>query len=216
MTNHDSVPLFVLDAVSIAYQTEAGSVPILEHAKFELHSGDRVAIVGPSGVGKTTLLKLLGALIYPDEGQIHFRGQEISKMSQTKRAKLRLDAYSFIYQDYNLIPNLNAYDNIALQAIYKGNFSDERLNAIVERLNLTDRLTHLPHQLSGGEQQRVAIARSMLAEPDVLFADEPSGSIDPSLSDEIMSLISEETDRLGGALVFVTHNLDLVNLPIKW
>lgn len=189
------------------YQMGTSEVHALRQVSLRVAAGEFVALMGTSGSGKSTLLHLLGCLDTPTAGRYWLECQDVSKLSARERARVRNRRIGFIFQTFNLVPRLNALENVALPLLYRGEDRDarKRAAAILERVGLADRADHWPSQLSGGERQRVAIARALIADPVLVLADEPTGSLDSSTGAEIMGLL-EELNREGRTIVLVTHD----------
>jgi len=183
---------------------------ILSAIDMRVNAGEAVAILGPSGSGKSTLLGLLAGLDQPTRGQVSLLGQSLGDMSEDERAALRAGRVGFVFQSFQLLAGMTALENVALP-LQLGGHSGARQQAqqLLEEVGLGERLTHLPRQLSGGEQQRVALARAFAGEPEVLFADEPTGNLDAASGERIAELLFRLRDRAGSTLVLVTHDLQL-------
>ncbi len=189
------------------YLTLDGVITALDDVTLEIEDGDFVAIVGSSGSGKTTLLNMIGGLDIPDSGSVIINGKNITKLSPAKQAKLRRNTIGFIYQFYNLIPELNVTENITLPAELNGEeINLDTVNKIINKVGLTGREKAMPSSMSGGEQQRVAIARAIFNKPTILLADEPTGNLDNSNSEEIMGLLTELNQKYGVTVLVVTHS----------
>lgn len=184
-----------------------GKLTILHDLSLDLSRGDSLAIVGSSGSGKSTLLGLLAGLDLPSGGEIVLLGHALASLDEDQRARVRAAHVGFVFQSFQLLDSLNALENVMLPLELDGR-SDARQRAreLLERVGLGQRLTHYPRQLSGGEQQRVAIARAFAAEPDVLFADEPTGNLDTTTGERISDLLFELNRERGTTLVLVTHD----------
>jgi lipoprotein-releasing system ATP-binding protein len=187
-------------------------IPVLQGASGELYPGQAVALVGPSGAGKSTLLHIAGLLETPDAGQIVVDGEDCSLLSDAERTRVRRAEMGFVYQFHQLLPEFSALENVALPQMIRGErrrAAEARSRELLDGLGLAGRRDHLPAQLSGGEQQRTAIARALANEPRILLADEPTGNLDPSTAahvfDELLALIA----RSGVAALIATHNYDL-------
>ncbi len=194
------------------YQRGAESVEAVSGIDLEIKKGEFVVILGPSGGGKSTLLNLIGGIDHPTSGTVTVNGFALEKASEESLTRFRRDHIGFIFQFYNLLSALNAVENVSLPLMAKGvSFKQANLKAIqiLTRLGLEKRLKHLPSELSGGEQQRVAIARSIIAEPELILADEPTGDLDSRTADEITSLMRELNQQMGLTFVIATHNLRL-------
>ncbi|MGZ4300535.1 MAG: ABC transporter ATP-binding protein [Gaiellaceae bacterium] len=177
-----------------------------------IEQGEIVALVGPSGSGKTTLLQLLGALDRPTSGQVFFEGRDLNTLADNALADLRLRAFGFVFQTFNLIPTLNALQNVEAKVAPTGLPDGEmraRSLALLEEVGLRDRADHLPSQLSGGEQQRVAIARALSTEPRVVLADEPTGNLDSGTGTEVVDLLTSLSQERGHTVILVTHDVDI-------
>ena len=187
-----------------------GPLRILDEVGLEVRPGESVAIVGTSGAGKSTLLGLLAGLDEPSEGQVWLGGREITAMDEDGRAALRAESVGFVFQSFHLIASLTALENVMLPLELSGahNAQEAALEAI-RTVGLEARKSHYPHQLSGGEKQRVAIARAFVVQPEVLFADEPTGNLDQRTGENIVELLFSLNREFGTTLVLVTHDLDL-------
>ena len=189
-----------------------GNLEVLKGVSLEVQKGEIVTIVGKSGAGKSTLLHILGTLDKPDRGEVVIAGQHVHKMNARALAQFRNKHIAFVFQFHHLLPEFTAIENVAMPA-YIGKVADNKARAraaeLLEYLGLGDRLTHKPTQLSGGEQSRVAVARALMNQPDVIFADEPSGNLDTSTSKELHELFFRLRDDFQQTFVIVTHNNDL-------
>jgi putative ABC transport system ATP-binding protein len=184
-----------------------GDLTILHELSLELNKGDSLAIVGASGSGKSTLLGLLAGLDLPSAGAVTLAGHNLSDMDEDQRARIRAEHVGFVFQSFQLLDSLNALENVMLPMELEGRKdARERARVLLERVGLGQRLTHSPRQLSGGEQQRVAIARAFAADPDVLFADEPTGNLDSNTGERISDLLFELNRERHTTLVLVTHD----------
>ena len=202
----------IVRAVALGKQVETGRsrLTILEDVSFDVAAGETVAIVGASGSGKTTLLGLLAGLDVPTAGQVLIDGQDLSVLDEDGRAALRRRLVGFVFQSFQLLPALNALENVMLPMELAGNAgAREEALALLTRVGLAERLTHYPRQLSGGEQQRVAVARAFVTEPKVLFADEPTGNLDSATGEQVIELLFEMNREHGTTLVLVTHDPEL-------
>lgn len=184
-----------------------GELTILHDLSLDLLKGDSLAIVGSSGSGKSTLLGLLAGLDLPSDGNVALAGHDLGGLDEDQRARVRAEHVGFVFQSFQLLDSLNALENVMLPLELEGR-SDarERARDLLDRVGLGQRLSHYPRQLSGGEQQRVAIARAFAAEPDVLFADEPTGNLDSHTGERISDLLFELNQERGATLVLVTHD----------
>ncbi|MEK7378066.1 MAG: ABC transporter ATP-binding protein [Candidatus Binatota bacterium] len=190
--------------------TEVGEeIHVLRGLDLELAEGERLAIVGESGVGKSTLLHILGTLDRPSSGQVIYRGSDLSSLSEDALSGIRNREIGFIFQFHYLLPDFNALENVMLPALIRGwEWGRARTEAgrLLEMVGLQNRMTHRPGKLSGGEQQRVAVARSVILEPKLLLADEPTGDLDPSTGEEIQNLLFRLNEERRVAFVVATHN----------
>lgn len=191
-----------------------GSLQVLRGIDLQVNRGEVVAIVGPSGAGKTTLLQIMGTLDRPDEGEVIIDGQNVSHLSATKLAHFRNKNIGFVFQFHQLLPEFTALENVMIPALINGKSKREARQRALELLDfmgLTERADHKPNQLSGGEKQRVAVARALTNHPAVVFADEPSGSLDTHNKEELHRLFFDLRDRMGQTFVIVTHDETLAN-----
>ena len=190
------------------FRTEEIETLALNGVSFEINDGEFVAIMGPSGCGKSTLLNILGLLDNPSEGKYELLGQEVGNLKEKDRTKFRKGNIGFVFQSFNLIDELNVYENIELPLRYMNipaGERKERVNAIMERMAIKHRKDHFPQQLSGGQQQRVAIARAVVANPKLILADEPTGNLDSKNGKEVMDLLTD-LHKEGTTIVMVTHS----------
>ncbi len=202
-----------IDTVSKIYQGGSGQIRAVDTVSFDVQQGEFVALVGPSGSGKTTLLAMLAALLRPTEGRIMIDGQELSRMSEAERASFRRQKIGFTFQANNLVPFLNARENVELMLRLNGKLDragKERARELLDRLGLGDRLNNLPRQLSGGQQQRVAIARALIHQPSLVLADEPTASLDTERAFQVVETFSRIIREQGRAGIMVTHDLRMV------
>ena len=198
--------------LSKVVDTADGSLSILDDISFSLFQGESLAIVGASGSGKSTLLGLMAGLDTPNSGSVVLMGQDISAASEDTRAEIRSNYVGFVFQSFQLIDHLNALENISLPLELKGLSHKDSVSKAqfwLKKVGLENRSNHLPKMLSGGEQQRVALARAFIAEPAILFADEPTGSLDDANGQKIIDLLFQLNKDLGSTLVLVTHDLTL-------
>ncbi len=183
---------------------------ILAAIDMRVNAGEAVAILGPSGSGKSTLLGLLAGLDTPSSGQVSLLGHDLGAMDEDQRAALRAGRIGFVFQSFQLLPGMTALENVALPLQIGGvKAARGQAEVLLKEVGLGERLTHLPRQLSGGEQQRVALARAFAGEPEVLFADEPTGNLDAASGERIIDLLFRLRDRAGSTLLLVTHDLQL-------
>ena len=193
------------------YQMGAEIVHALRGVTLEIRRNEYVAIMGPSGSGKSTLMNLIGCLDTPTSGEYWLNGQEVSRMPDDALARVRNREIGFVFQTFNLLPRASALANVELPLVYGGVSSRERRRraaAALERVGLADRMDHRPNELSGGQRQRVAIARALVNEPAILLADEPTGNLDSTTSEEIMRVF-ENLHRQGQTVIMVTHEADI-------
>ena len=192
------------------FRTEEIETTALDHVSFEIKDGEFVAIMGPSGCGKSTLLNILGLLDNPTSGSYELLGQEVGKLKEKDRTKFRKGNIGFVFQSFNLIDELNVYENVELPLRYLSISASERkqrVTEILKRMNISHRAKHFPQQLSGGQQQRVAIARAVISNPKLILADEPTGNLDSKNGKEVMDLLAE-LNRDGTTIVMVHRDGD--------
>jgi putative ABC transport system ATP-binding protein len=197
-----------LAGVTRLYRDGEVSVEALRGVSFAVRAGEYLGIMGPSGSGKTTLLAILGLLDRPSDGSYRLDGEEMSKLNETRRARVRGKRIGFVFQAYNLLPRSTAEKNVELPLVYAGVGRRERSRRIAEALDevgVSERARHRPSQLSGGEQQRVAIARALVVEPSVILLDEPTGNLDSASAAEVLAIL-ERVHRNGATIVMVTHS----------
>ena len=190
------------------FRTEDVETWALHDVTLEIKEGEFVAIMGPSGCGKSTLLNILGLLDNPSNGTYQLNGTDVSKFSEAERTNLRKGVIGFVFQSFNLIDELNVYENIELPLLYMGVPKEERKKRVEEamkRMDISHRVKHFPQQLSGGQQQRVAIARAVVANPKIILADEPTGNLDSKNGKEVMDLLTQ-LNKEGTTVVMVTHS----------
>ncbi|WP_302025881.1 ABC transporter ATP-binding protein [Parabacteroides johnsonii] len=195
-------------ALEKIFRTEEVETSALNKISIEVKEGEFVAIMGPSGCGKSTLLNILGLLDNPTTGEYYLNGIEVSQYTEAQRTKLRKGIIGFVFQSFNLIDELNVYENIELPLLYMGVSAAERKKKVqeaMERMAIVHREKHFPQQLSGGQQQRVAIARAVVANPKLILADEPTGNLDSKNGQEVMNLLNE-LNKEGTTIVMVTHS----------
>lgn len=195
------------------YGTGASKVVALDNVSFTVEKGEFVSIVGASGSGKSTLLHLIGGIDRPTSGKVFINDEDIYKLNNDDLAIFRRRQIGLIYQFYNLIPILNVVENIALPLELDGRKPDKKdLNEMIELLGLENRKSHLPSQLSGGEQQRVSIGRALITRPSLILADEPTGNLDSKASEEIVSLLKKTNKKYNQTIIMITHNLEIAKM----
>ncbi len=202
------------DSLYHIYESNAedGNVVALRGLSVSIGKGEAVAVVGPSGSGKSTLLKCLGALMKPSAGSVELVGRRVTRLTGAELVSLRQQTVSFIFQDSNLLPHLNALNNVAQPLLHQGQLagpSRRKAQALLDRLGVGDRALGMPEQLSGGEQQRVAIARALITDPKLILADEPTGALDPITSREVLALFKQLHKEDGVAFLLVTHSKEV-------
>ncbi len=202
--------MLALKNVSKVFQTDEVETTALNHVNLQIDDGEFVAVMGPSGCGKSTLLNVIGMLDLPSSGDYEFQGKNISKVSERTLAEIRKKNLGFIFQSFNLIDELTVYENVELPLIYSGLSKSERkqkVEAVLEKVQIAHRANHFPQQLSGGQQQRVAVARAVVVNPAFILADEPTGNLDSKNGAEVMDLLTQ-LNKEGTTIVMVTHSLE--------
>jgi putative ABC transport system ATP-binding protein len=208
MTTNGTGTLIKLEAVKKVFYTDEVETHALDNVNLEIHKGEYVAISGPSGCGKSTLLSILGLLDTPSDGLYSLQGNPVTNLKPAQRARVRNREIGFIFQSFNLIGDLNVYENVELPLTYRGMRPVERKKRVIEaleRVGMGHRAKHVPSQLSGGQQQRVAVARAVAGEPSILLADEPTGNLDSKNGEAVMGLLAE-LHRTGATICMVTHD----------
>ncbi len=211
-------PIIKVENITKVYSRKGEQIYALKDVNFEVAKGEFVSIVGHSGSGKSTLLDILSCIIKPTSGKVWINGDEVAHASERLRTKIRREVISTIYQEHNLIPVLNAFQNVELPLRLKKIDPIERreiVNKYLKLVGLEERSGHKPDELSGGEKQRVAIARSLAISPKIIFADEPTGSLDQETGKQIIDLILETRKQIGTTIVLVTHDLNLADMADK-
>lgn len=189
------------------YGTEPNITKALDGVTLTVEQGEFVAIVGTSGSGKSTLLNMMGGLDVPTSGNVKVKGKDLSGLNDEQLTIFRRRNIGFIFQNYNLVPVLNVYENIVLPVELDGDTVDKNfMDEVVQMLALGDKLQNMPNNLSGGQQQRVAIARALIAKPDIIFADEPTGNLDSKSGGEVMEMLQSIWKKMGKTLVIITHD----------
>jgi putative ABC transport system ATP-binding protein len=200
-------PVVELENVSKIYPMGRVTVTALRDINMRIHSGEFVAIVGPSGSGKTTMLNVLGCLDLPSDGIQRLHGQDVATLSDAQLSRLRSRGIGFVFQNYSLLPAFSALRNVELPHYYAtGRGNRKRALALLEQVGLADRVRHRPAELSGGEQQRVAVARALINDPFLILADEPTGNLDSASGDELMRIFRTLNETEGLTIIVVTHN----------
>ena len=197
-----------IEHLSKVFRTEEVETTALNDVSLHVKQGEFVAIMDPSGCGKSTLLNIIGLLDNPTSGNYYFNGQEVGHLKEKQRTQVRKGNIGFVFQSFNLIDELNVYENVELPLIYlkkKASEKKELVTSILDRMNISHRVKHFPQQLSGGQQQRVAIARAVVAGPKLILADEPTGNLDSKNGAEVMNLLTE-LNQEGTTIVMVTHS----------
>jgi len=213
-TQHTQAALLNVQGLCKSYQSPSGTLNILHDISLELHHGEFLAIVGESGSGKSTLLQLLGTLDCCDSGEVTLHGTSIFSLSENEQAVLRNRSIGFIYQEHHLIPELTALENVMLPLLIQGvdtHVAQTRSKELLTRLNLHERLQHPPTRLSGGEAQRVAVARALITKPTLLLADEPTGNLDEATAQTVFQAMQRLSLEEGAAVMMVTHSSILAN-----
>ncbi len=204
----------IVSHVCKVYSTGREELSVLNDISFTLNRGESLAVTGPSGIGKSTLLHILGTLDRPTSGSVRLMGVDPFSLSEAGQARFRSEQVGFIFQDHHLMPQLSVLDNTLLPALANGRVKrvhTERARELLESVGLSDRLLHLPSELSGGERERVAVARSMLLRPTLILADEPTGNLDPQNAQKIGQLLLDLQSREKTLLVVVTHSTELAS-----
>lgn len=203
--------VLALHSVKKSYRLGDETIDALRGIDLEISRGEFVAIMGPSGAGKSTLLQIASLLDNPTTGQVILSGEDVSKLSESRLARVRNKEIGFVFQQFNLLPKTSAWENVALPLVYAGASGDDRKKravAMLEQVGLGERLNNTRAQLSGGQQQRVAIARALINDPTVLFADEPTGNLDSKSGEEIMEMFTR-LNKEGRTIILVTHEPDI-------
>jgi len=202
-------PLVRLDEVYKSYWRDSLEIPVLHNISFDIPTGEFLALIGPSGSGKTTLLNLIAGIDRPSSGRLTVGSEEVSTMSEAELARWRSRTIGFVFQFYNLMPVLTAFENVELPLLLTNLSRNERRRQVETALSIVglgDRMKHYPNQLSGGQEQRVAIARAIVTDPDLLLADEPTGDLDKQSAEDIMELLSYLNREFNKTIIMVTHD----------
>jgi putative ABC transport system ATP-binding protein len=204
-------PIIQLHDIGRSYKVGTEVIHALRSITLDIYKNEYVAIMGPSGSGKSTLMNILGCLDTPTKGEYILNGYSVSQMSDNQLAEIRNREIGFVFQTFNLMPRLSAIENVILPLIYAGINKKNRIQLAMhalEQVGLADRIKHKPNELSGGQQQRVAIARALVNKPSIILADEPTGNLDSTMSEEIMELF-EKIHKRGNTIILVTHEEDI-------
>ena len=204
-----------INDISKVFRTSEVETVALNHVSLNVEEGEFVAIMGPSGCGKSTLLNILGLLDNPTEGSYKLIGQEVADLHEKERTRVRKGKLGFVFQSFNLIDELNVYENVELPLTYLNIKASERrrmVDNILHRMNISHRAKHFPQQLSGGQQQRCAIARALIKNPALLLCDEPTGALDSNTSRDILVLLEQINQKYGTTMLIVTHNNSIKNM----
>lgn len=196
------------------YQMGQQKLRVLNNVSLTVDEGEYVSIIGPSGSGKSTMMNILGCLDVPTTGKYYFEDEEVSGFTENQLADIRNKKIGFIFQKFNLLPRLNAFENVELPLIYKGIDPKERKKIVLKNLELvglSDRIDHKPAELSGGQQQRVAIARSLVCSPQLILADEPTGNLDSKSGKDVMEML-KKLHKSGKTIVLITHDMNVANM----
>jgi putative ABC transport system ATP-binding protein len=205
----DEEPLVAIRSLTKYYTRGEQVIPVLVDINIDVMAGDYIALMGPSGSGKSTLLNLIAGIDKPTSGEIHVAGVDIARLSESDLAAWRAANVGFIFQFYNLMPVLTAFQNVELPlqlTSLSRRERRERVETALALVGLSDRATHFPNELSGGQQQRVAIARALITDPTLIVADEPTGDLDRTTAEEVLGLLEQLNDELGKTIIMVTHD----------
>jgi lipoprotein-releasing system ATP-binding protein len=211
-------PLIRLENLSKGFSASDSRLDVLRDINYAILAGETIAIVGASGIGKSTLLNIIGTLDKPDSGKLYFNGRDVFESQPDRLSLFRNRAMGFVFQFHHLLPEFTALENVMMPGLISGKTPDQSAGlaeAILDRVGLKNRITHRIGELSGGEQQRVALARALVLKPPVLLADEPTGNLDKRTSEKIHRLFLELNQELGMTLIVVTHNMELATLLKK-
>lgn len=205
--------ILVAKQIDRTYRVGKTSLNVLKQVSLDVEAGEMLAIMGQSGSGKSTLLHVLGGLDRPKSGTVSFRGQDVYGMSARKLAKFRAENVGYVFQSFHLLPELDIVENVALPAmsLRSAGSAKERAKELLEEVGLGERIGHRPQELSGGEQQRVAIARALINEPDIIFADEPTGNLDSATGEKVLNYLFQLLEARRHTLVLVTHSQEVAS-----
>ena len=207
-------PILAIRGVMRHYQQAEREINVLQGVSADIFKGEAVALVGPSGSGKSTLLHILGLLDSPDQGKVYLSGHDCSDLTEKQRTQMRRGQIGFVYQFHQLLPEFSALENVVIPQLINGHSrqsAEKRAKVILDFLGLTERLKHRPSAMSGGEQQRVSIARAIANEPALLLADEPTGNLDPHTAERVFGQLMGLIRQTGLAAIIATHNFELAN-----
>jgi predicted ABC-type transport system involved in lysophospholipase L1 biosynthesis ATPase subunit len=202
------------DQLERVYTIGKTALEVLKGVSMEINAGETVSIMGESGSGKSTLLHVLGGLDKPKTGAVHFKGQNVYGMSPSRRARFRAENVGFVFQSFHLLPELDVVENVSLPSLaVNGDKASAKARAmeLLAEVGLSERIGHRPQELSGGEQQRVALARALMNEPDIIFADEPTGNLDSKTGDKVLHYLFQLVEARRHTLVLVTHNQEVAS-----
>lgn len=212
MARSETNPILEIEDLSLVYEQGPRKIHVLNKASATVNKGQVIALLGPSGSGKSSLLHLIGLLDRPQSGAVRLEGVDCATLTDDKRTEIRRNALGFVYQFHHLLPEFSALENVVLPQLIAGRekqVARERAYTLLEQMDLSDRAEHRPAQLSGGEQQRVAIARAVANSPKLLLADEPTGNLDPSTAERVFGQLTKLVAQEGLSAVVATHNLDI-------
>ncbi|WP_175946120.1 ABC transporter ATP-binding protein [Caballeronia sp. BCC1704] len=213
-----TTPLIEISHVAKSYRRGVQTVPVLTDITLSITEGDFVALMGPSGSGKSTLLNLIAGIDRPDSGELRVGGLDITRLPEAALADWRASHVGFIFQFYNLMPVLSAFENVELPLMLtrlSRAERRERVAMVLDMVNMSERMSHYPSELSGGQQQRVAIARAVVTDPKLIVADEPTGDLDRTSASEVLTMLQRLNDRLGKTIIMVTHDAHAANAARK-
>ncbi|WP_250535830.1 ABC transporter ATP-binding protein [Caballeronia sp. AZ10_KS36] len=213
-----TAPLIQISHVAKSYRRGVQTVPVLTDITLSISEGDFVALMGPSGSGKSTLLNLIAGIDQPDSGELRVGGLDITRLPEAALADWRASNVGFIFQFYNLMPVLSAFENVELPLMLtrlSRAERRERVAMVLDMVNMSERMSHYPSELSGGQQQRVAIARAVVTDPKLIVADEPTGDLDRTSASEVLTMLQRLNDRLGKTIIMVTHDAHAANAARK-
>ncbi|MBT8042377.1 MAG: ABC transporter ATP-binding protein [Pontiella sp.] len=205
--------ILAAEDVERSYTIGKTTLDVLKGVSMQVHAGETLSIMGESGSGKSTLLHVLGGLDNPKEGSVHFNGQSVYRMSTARRARFRAENVGFVFQSFHLLPELDIVENVALPAMAQRSKGDAKARAeeLLQEVGLGERVGHRPQELSGGEQQRVAIVRALMNEPDIIFCDEPTGNLDSRTGEKVLHYLFQLVEARRHSLVLVTHSKEVAS-----